>query len=316
MPPRLVHSQHYFRLRQCVSHNLSPGFSTSSASRAPIPPESPDFIQIPRLVQPRQPFKVHLKGVLPIPRRILPRSSKASFTRQGKRRIRKASPEYIAAVTPEPLVDKTSGIDDEFVSWKVRQSELRRRNLREGLTELVQRKKENERRADRIATTNRRIREALLYAPDRQDVYLTTPSVLSTQLPTKYHALPDPNRPARLAVQKQNVADMAAMREETRRNALHSLYVNAGNFITTGKQLDGVIDRVFDDNSQFRSGSNDGINIWNLGLPETVEQLLGKANKTGTQTALESGEGNEIIMKERMRKISEELTGGKMLEEN
>ena len=108
---------------------------------------------------------------------------------------------------------------------------------------------------------------------------------------------------------------MAAMREETRRNALHALYVNAGDFITTGMQLDSVVDRIFDDNSQFRSDGSEGVNIWNLGCPETVQELLGKVDRRGVQTALDSAEGNEIVTRERMRKISEELTGGKMLEE-
>ncbi len=248
-----------------------------------------------------------MKGVLPTPRKIFPR--------QKKGKIRKASPEYLAAVTPEPLEDKTTRSDDEFVSWKARQSELRRRNLREGLTELHQRKHEIGRRTSIIRAENSRIREKLLYARERKDVWLTSPTVLSTQRPTKHHALPDPTRSARLAIKSQNVADMAAMREENRRNALHTLYVNAGDFITTGKQLDGVIARAFDDNSQFRSDSSEGVNIWNLGYPETVQELLGKVNKSGRQTALDSAEGNEIVTRERMRKIGEELTGGKMLEE-
>lgn len=127
--------------------------------------------------------------------------------------------------------------------------------------------------------------------------------------------LPDPTRPARLVVKSQNVADMAAVREEARRNALHTLYVNAGDFITTGKQLDGVIGKAFDDNSQFRSDRSEGVNIWNLGYPETVQELLHRVNKSGKQTAMQSAEGNEIVTRERMRKIGEELTGGKMLEE-
>lgn len=166
-----------------------------------------------------------------------------------------------------------------------------------------------------MAAANSRIREKLLYAPERKDVRFTNPSVLSTQRSTKHRALPDPTRPARLAAMRQNVADMAAMREETRRNALHALYVNAGDFITTGMQLDSVVDRIFDDNSQFRSDGSEGVNIWNLGCPETVQELLGKVDRRGVQTALDSAEGNEIVTRERMRKISEELTGGKMLEE-
>lgn len=248
-----------------------------------------------------------MKGVLPVPRDI--------FHRRHKGRKSKALPGYLAAVTPEPLEDKTTISDDEFVSWKARQSELRRRNLREGLTELRQRKHEIDRRTSIVRAANSRNRENLLYARERKDVRLTNPSVLSTQQPTKHHSLPDPTRSTRLEAKSQNVADMAAMREETRRNALHTLYVNAGDFITTGKQLDGVIDRAFDDNSQFRSDSSEGVNIWNLGYPETVQELLGKVNKRGRQTALDSAEGNEIVTRERMRKIGEELTGGKMLDE-
>ena len=182
--------------------------------------------------------------------------------------------------------------------------------------ELGQRKHETDRRNAIISFQNMRIREKLLYARERKDVYLTSPSVLSSQQPARHRGIPDPTRSARLADRKQNVADMAAMREEARRNALHTLYVNAGDFVLTDKQLDGVIDKAFDDNSQFRSDSSEGANIWNLGYPETVRELLQKANKSGKrQTALESAEGNAIITRERMRKIGEELTGGKMLEE-
>ena len=281
-------------------------FSTSSAPHAQIPPESPRFIQVPRLVQPKQPFPIQIKGMLPPPQKI--------FLRKSARR--KTSPKYLAAVTPEPLVDKTTRTDDEFVSWKARQSELRRRNLKEGLEELGQRKQETDRRNAITSAQNMRIREKLLYARERKDVYLTSPSVLSSQQPTRHHGLPDPTRFARLAAKKQNVADMAAMREEARRDALHTLYVNAGDFIMTDKQLDGVIDKAFDDNSQFRSDSSEGLNIWNLGYPETVRELLQKVNKSGRrETALATAEGNAVIARERMKKIGEELTGGKMLDE-
>lgn len=246
--------------------------------------------------------------MLPPPRRIFPRRTRPARS--------KASPKYLAAVAPEPLVDKTTRTDDDFMSWKARQSEQRRRNLIEGLTELGQRKQKTDRRNAIISAQKTRIREKLLYARERKDVYLTSPSVLSSQQPRRYRGLPDPTRSARIADREQNVADMAAMREEARRNALHNLYVNAGDFVMTDKQLDRVIDKAFDDNSQFRSDSSEGANIWNLGYPETVQELLHKANKSGRkQTALESAEGNEIITRDRMKRIGEELTGGKMLEE-
>lgn len=105
---------------------------------------------------------------------------------------------------------------------------------------------------------------------------------------------------------------MEAMRQENRRNSLHTLYVNAGDFITTGAHLEKVIDKVFDDNSIFSNDSKKGLNIWNLGLPETVQELLAKANKSGKQTALESAEGHAGVTRKRMKRIAEELTGGKM----
>lgn len=156
-------------------------------------------------------------------------------------------------------------------------------------------------------------RNALLSAPERDDEYLTNPTVMQSAQPTKHHILPDPNREARLAQKRANVAAMDAKKQEDRRNKLHTLYVNAGNFITTGKQLDSAIDRVFDNDGQFRSDQRPGLNVWNLGVPETVSELLGHANKDPRgQKAMESAAGNAEVTRERMRRIAEELTGGKM----
>ena len=152
-------------------------------------------------------------------------------------------------------------------------------------------------------------------APEREDERLTNPSVMQSDRPTSHRILADPNREARLEQKRLNVAAIEAMRQENRRNKLHTLYVNAGDFITTGKQLDKTVDRVFDNQEQFTNDQQRGLNIWNLGLPETVSQLLGKANKDpGSQKAVESAEGNKIITEERMKRIGEELTGGKIEE--
>lgn len=105
---------------------------------------------------------------------------------------------------------------------------------------------------------------------------------------------------------------MEAMRAEHRRAALHNLYVNAGSFITTASQLNATIDKVFDDNSQFTNDSTPGLNIWNLGFPETVQQLLAREAGGSGRKAVDSAEGNAGMTRERMRKIAEELTGGKL----
>ncbi|KAL2040293.1 hypothetical protein N7G274_007196 [Stereocaulon virgatum] len=308
MPPRRIAAPRCGQVRQCIHHTRVQRLSTSSPYKATrIPPESPKFIEIPRPIQLAQSYPVRVKGILPVPRRIIRRQD-----------IDKTSPEYFANVTPNPLMDKASTTiyadsrTAEMVSYKARQAEARRRNLREGLIELSNRKQEQERRLLFRSRKRQAQRIVALEAPEREDERLTAPSVLQSELPLKHHVLPDPNREARLARKRQNVMKMQAMREENRRNALHTLYVNAGDFITTGAQLDSTIDKVFDDLRQFSSDSRPGANVWNLGFPETVKQLLARASQTSGKKALEAAEGNAGITRERMRKIAEELTGGKM----
>lgn len=310
MPPRLTHAPSCCLARTGTIRIGPLRFSTSSPSLAQIPPESPKYIEIPRPVQPVQPFLIHMKGVLPTPRPIFPR-------RPRPQDPDKASPEYLANVTPEPITDKTIPAENvssaEFVSWKARQAEARRRNLRESLIELNRRKEKTDRFL--AARGKRRMdeRERLVAAPEPEDERLTNPSVLQSEKPTKHHILPDPNRNARLARKRENVVRMEAIRQEERRNKVHNLYVNAGSFITTGKQLDAVVDEVFDNQDQFTNDQRPGLNVWNLGMPETVSELLGKANKDPrSQKALDSADGNTSITQERMRRVAEELTGGKV----
>ncbi|MCJ1455424.1 hypothetical protein MMC28_005779 [Mycoblastus sanguinarius] len=314
MPPRLVETPSRLHLYQCLHRTNSPRFSTSTAAKAQLSPESPKFIEIPRPVQPQQIYRPFVKGVLPVPRQLFPRKTKSGVTD-------KAAPDYLANITPEPIEDKTRPrkIEDpktaEFVSWKARQAEARRRNLRESLIELQQRKRQMDGVVAARSLRKQAERTRVLSAPEREDERLTNPSVLTSETPTKHHLLPDPNRTARLARKRENVARIEAMRQENRRNALHTLYINAGSFITTGAQLDRVIDQAFDDESQFSTDQRHGENIWNLGFPETVQELLRKANKApGSQKAMDSAEGNAGVTRERMRRIGEELTGGKMEE--
>ena len=246
-----------------------------------------------------------MKGVLPVPRNI--------FT-QKVRDQAKATPDYLASVTPEPLRERSETADARtkgFVSWRERQSERRRQNLREGLIELQLRNaRMTQEMADR--STRKQARNiALRDAPEREDERLTHPSVLSADLPVKHRGLPDPGREARLVRKRENVTRTRAMQEEQRREKLHTLYVNAGSFITTGAQLEQAIDKVFDDQKQFETDMRPGLNVWNLGLPETVQELLGI--RTGPSAkAIDPADENIVVTRERMKKIAEELTGGKM----
>lgn len=90
------------------------------------------------------------------------------------------------------------------------------------------------------------------------------------------------------------------------RDSLHTLYMNARNFIVTEEQLVAEIDRVFPDgdNPAFRSDQQHGDNIWNLGPPPALQSLAYDSTK------------NELarwdLIQSRLKKLGEGITGGKM----
>ena len=229
----------------------------------------------------------------------------------------KVTPSYLASATPEPLPHNTQKKRDPrsqgFVSYKTRQAERRRENLRESLIELRFRKERDDRivaaKSARVQAFNRQQREA----PEREDERLTNATVLEADQVRRHTMLSDPDRQVRLALKRENVERHRAGLEEERRNMLHTLYVNAGQFITTGAQLDQVVDRVFDDEMQFMNDQSKGVNIWNLGEPETVAELLGERGRgVDRRKAVDNVGGMKGLMEERMRRVGEALTGGKM----
>ncbi|MCJ1413508.1 hypothetical protein MMC19_007614 [Ptychographa xylographoides] len=271
-------------------------YATSSASAVHIPPESPKFIDVPQAPQEDACGKPYVKGVLPLPRQIF---------RPGK--PSKAADNYIAAVTPEPTTSKTynSPAAKALADWKSRQAVVRRRNLREGLVELHQRKVRSDRQlaarsAYKQAEHKRRIRE-----PEREDERLTNPSIIQALKPERVHSLPDPGREARVAQKKARFETKEAKKMEDRRIALHSLYMNARDFIVSEEALNAKVDEVFDD-PWFKN--NPEHSIWDReGFPDTVVNMLSDANKSRSGSA-----GYAQTTKDRLQRIAEEFTGGKM----
>lgn len=103
------------------------------------------------------------------------------------------------------------------------------------------------------------------------------------------------------------------MKKAERRNALHTLYMNARDFIVTEEKLNEAVERAFDPYSeQFTNEARRGLNVWNLGYPETVKEALERANKGEKGRAVERSSGFSGMTDERMRRIGEELTGGKI----
>lgn len=154
--------------------------------------------------------------------------------------------------------------------------------------------------------------ELLVAKPERDDERFTSPSILNSMRPSNRALLPDPDRASRLATKQANVAAQEAAKQEDRRNALHTLYMNAGKFIITEEHLNRVVDQVFDDHKQFANDSRNGLNIWNTGYPETVQEMLSQANRESGGNAIDRHQGYGPVTKERMKRVGEELTGGKM----
>lgn len=251
-----------------------------------------------------------MKGVLPVPRPLFPRSAPD-----------KSSPQYLASTTPEPLPHNLNRhrADDlratDLARWKSRQSSLRRSNLRQSLLELKFRKEGSDQiiaaRSARTQALNRSRREA----PEREDERLTSATVLQADIVHRRRhsgGLPDPQRESRLATKRQNLEEHKQREVQERREMLHKLYIYAGSFITTGKQLDRVVERAFDDLSQFSNDSMAGSNIWNTGEPQTTRDLLGIRTRGDTRgrRALDDVGRKKVLGEERMRVVGEELTGG------
>jgi hypothetical protein len=103
--------------------------------------------------------------------------------------------------------------------------------------------------------------------------------------------------------------------------ALHSLYMNARNFITTEEQLLAEIEKKFlpgGRNPEFRRSdfAETGDNIWVKGVPSTVKDLISentaRAPKNGQPPAPSDMKTKYRKDQERMKRIAEELTGGKI----
>ncbi|KAL2842168.1 hypothetical protein BJY01DRAFT_216851 [Aspergillus pseudoustus] len=272
------------------------GFSTSSALR--VGPESPNFIEIPQSIQPYQPAKRSVKGTLPVPREIFPR-----------RRVDKATEEYVRAATPLPLNSKDIDPKEphaEYRQWKKEMAEMRRTNLRKGLKALHKRKQQTDRIMEHQSREKQQRRARVLKQGEPEDILLTRPSVIKEMLPQHNPVLPDPAREQRLALSKARLEEKTQQKELARRESLHTLYMNARDFIVNEQQLAAAIDKAFPDgiNEAWRNDQTNGENIWNLGFPTSVPEALTR----GTRTDADRWDK----VQERVKKLGEEITGGKL----
>lgn len=302
MPPSLAATS-VGSLVRCQSTNLAMrAFSSSSAARA-IGPENPAFIEIPQPPQRYQRTHKDIKGVLPAPRNLFP-------VRAGN----KTSKKYLQAITPEPQPGNTvADAPNEYSAWKRRMAEARRNNLREGLVALRERKYVQDNRVAQISAAKSKDRNKRCYAPQRESDRLTNPTVTKAMRTFQHGQLPDPERAARVAEMAARVEARTKALEEKRRDALHTLYMHARNFITTEAQLDAEVEKIFTDKPFAHIvGAENKNSIWDAeGAPPTLQEML--AEVTGTQkTAADYYRLPAKTTGRRMVRVAEELTGGTM----
>ncbi|ODM23037.1 hypothetical protein SI65_00626 [Aspergillus cristatus] len=284
-------------LRNCRTAGVQVrGFASSASLR--VGPESPNFIDVPRTIQPELPSKRRVKGTLPVPRELFP-----------ARRTDKPSKAYIKDATPLPTNQTPIDPNDphaEYIESKRHMADMRRRNLRQGLKELHWRKRRTDWSMMERSLEKQRRREEIFQQPERLDESLTRPSVVQDMQPTRTAVLPDPDREIRLAESRARTEVVNAQKKMEREEALQTLYMNARNFITTEEQLAAEIERVFPDgyNPEFTNDTFQGENIWNKGAPTSVQSIVNDSRR------------NEVArwdtIQDRVKKLGEELTGGKL----
>lgn len=98
---------------------------------------------------------------------------------------------------------------------------------------------------------------------------------------------------------------------------LHTLYMNARDFITTAAQLEAAINKAFDDRDQFTSEMLRGENVWNLRRPEKMVDLLEPVAETIDTDSISLAPdmyrpAAMVVAEDRLDVIAEELTGGKI----
>ena len=244
------------------------------------------------------------KGILPVPRKI--------FKREGDIRT---TPEYLSNTTPEPTRTKDlESLQDEeakmFVEYKARSAALRRQNLRQGLVDLKSRKMRTDLQIAQTSAGKQHIFRLAVKRPQREDERLTASTIVQLLTP---HALKGMNRRDHKANRssKAKFERREAARKADRKDALHTLYMNARNFIITEEQLSKEIQRVFD--SPFYTANQDR-GVWDEhGFPESVFWMLNHSSGGSIGSSAKAVDQNEqaFVSRERVQRIAEELTGGK-----
>jgi hypothetical protein len=229
----------------------------------------------------------------------------------------KQSPKFIKLTTPNPKVRKAPGEytqDADYRLYKQRLADSRKEAFREGVKELHQRTKATQREEKAALNQLFAERREAAMAPRREVDVLTETSISKGVRDFLEDKLASTSRskisPAARMRFRQKMAKHAAVREAR----LHDLYTNAREFIVSEDQLDEAIEKAFGTDetpvtwdlkgNEVTGGSEarEARSPWYGPIPEGVGDKL---------QSLKGGEGVGLA-RQRIKKVAEELTGGKM----
>ncbi|KAF2643522.1 hypothetical protein P280DRAFT_467541 [Massarina eburnea CBS 473.64] len=308
MPPRIpVRSSWAARSAVQPINAYSSPLCIRAFSSTPTPlalgPESPNYVEVPKPLQPTWPLEPDLKGHLPVPRDVFKTRSKLS----------KESPKFVARTTKEPAKVKVPGPyskDGDYRLYKQRLADARRKAFREGVQELHERKVTiEEQHLEKVQKAGAEKR-ALAMAPPREVDVLTQTSIDQNIRLFLENKLPRTPRRVIVQARRKGFARRMASQDAVRRSHLHDLYTNAREFIVSEAQLDEAIEKAFGtvekpvrwNNQGSIHPSATGMSPWDGPLPDGISDKMRK---------LKGGEGVGLA-KERVRQVAEVLTGGKI----
>ncbi|KAM3428781.1 hypothetical protein MY4824_008632 [Beauveria thailandica] len=282
--------------------------TASRSQQQNIPPESPSYIRLPHVPQSTETKPERVRGTLPVPRAVFERAD-------GDR---KAQPEYVEKTAPRRRDDDENtrrSLNSDTQKWKKQLADSRRENLAQGLQGLWRRHETREQgRAERARSRERALQRAH-EAPEPRSAVMTRGTVLESIYDTAVR--PDPERFEKAERSRARVQALEGARRDARRDALMELYINATTFIVTEAELQAEIDTIFHEDyfrklgiKGLRAGATE--NVWGVhGPPPGLASMFETVSRTSTNVA-NANESEFDHSVKRTKKISEELTGGKM----
>ena len=177
--------------------------------------------------------------------------------------------------------------------------------------ELRRRKESTDKRVEARSARRQALYEEAVHRPEREDVRLTTPTLPHSMKSGFFLNVTDPERSERIRDSKNRAKAHETDRKEQVRTDLHSLYMNARTFVVTERDLDNLVEDVFENDEWFKVNPDRGIWDKHYDRPDTVADLLTAQRPRGKAVDAEA-KTTDRLFADRAIRIAEELTGGKM----